>query len=309
MATSQQDTPSFIGDTGSPHIALSPFNHADRDYAFDPLSTNRRLPDHTDLPVLGIIVVAGPTDSIHVMIPDCLVLPVGGAVQIALRHVVTLQLRPATDFGSDLPPPDLEHALCHNPLTPTLGLQRRDYWEEVNPLLEEWKGVNDSKCPKCDRVIRVNMAIHVCLCHTIYVCFWRCPVSTCPLWFTSELNGKDHIERTHRFREGRGCSFYECLRTYGLEWFGSRSFFDQCKLATQSLWMDLALARRSGQEPHNTCTITQSPEFAPLRRFFTSAMNQLQLVFNDLPVPSRQPSMPSTNPLLEMMHAAVDNYV
>ena len=164
------------------------------------------------------------------------------------------------------------------------------------------------KCTKCERVIRVNMARHLRLCHTTYVCFWRCPVSTCPLWFTSKLNGKDHIERTHWFREGRGRSFYECLRTYGLEWFGSRTFFDQRKLATQSLWMDLALARRSGQELHNTYTITQSPEFAPLRRFFTAAMNQLQLVFNDLPVPSKQPSMPSKNPLLETMHAAVDNY-
>ena len=150
----QQDTPPFTGDNSNPHIALSPFNHADRDSSFDPLSTNRRLPDHA---VLGTIVVAGPTpDSIHVMIPDCLVPPVGGDVHIALHHVVTLQLGPATDMGNDLPPPDLERALCRKPpdleralcrkpLAPTLGLQRRDYWEEVNPLLDEWKSVNDSQ--------------------------------------------------------------------------------------------------------------------------------------------------------------------
>ena len=143
MAMSQQDTPPF---TGNPHIALSPFNHADRDFAFDPLSTNRIFPDQADLPVLRTIVVAGPIpDSVHVMIPDCLVPPVGGDVRIDLRHVVTLQLGLATDMGNDLPPPDLERALCRKPLTPTLGLQRRDYSEEVYPLLEEWKSVNDSK--------------------------------------------------------------------------------------------------------------------------------------------------------------------
>ena len=164
MGMSQRDTPAFAGNTGDPHIALSPFGHSDGDFVFDLLSTNRRLPDHPDLPVLGTVVLAGPTaDTIHVMISDCLVPPVGP----------------------------------------------------------------DSRCPECDRSIRVNMARHLRLCHTTYICFWRCPVSTCPLWFTSELNGKDHIERTHRFCEGRGCSFYECLRTYDLEWFGSRSFLDQ----------------------------------------------------------------------------------
>ena len=87
-------------------------------------------------------------------------------------------------------------------------LQRKEYWEEINPLLAKWKNVNDSLCRECDRSITVNMARHLRLCHTTYVCFWRCPVSTCPLWFTLELNGNDHIERIHR--EGRGCSFYEC---------------------------------------------------------------------------------------------------
>ena len=125
MAMSHQDTPPFTGDTCNPHITLSPFNHADRDFAFDPLSTNRRLPDQADLPVLGSIVVAGPTpDSIHVMIPDCLVPPVGDDVHIDLHHVVTLQLGPATDMGNELPQPDLARTLCRKPLAPTLGLQR-----------------------------------------------------------------------------------------------------------------------------------------------------------------------------------------
>ena len=52
-------------------------------------------------------------------------------------------------------------------------------------------------------------------------------MTMCPMWFTSKLNGKDHLERIHKFREGQGCSFYECLRKFGLEWFGRRSFFEQ----------------------------------------------------------------------------------
>ena len=40
-------------------------------------------------------------------------------------------------MGNDLPPPDLARALCSKPLAPTLGLQRKGYWEEVNPLLVE----------------------------------------------------------------------------------------------------------------------------------------------------------------------------
>ena len=52
MAMSQQDTPAFAEATGDPHVALSPFGHSDRDFAFDLLSTNRRIPGHPDLPVL-----------------------------------------------------------------------------------------------------------------------------------------------------------------------------------------------------------------------------------------------------------------
>ena len=77
--------------------------------------------------------------------------------------------------------------------------------------------------------------------------------------------------------------FYECLRQFGLEWFGSRSFFDQRKDTGQSLWMDLALARRSGQELRNSYTIIGSPEFAPLRKFVKAAIHQLHLLYTGVP--------------------------
>ena len=67
---------------------------------------------------------------------------------------------------------------------------------------------------------------------------------SCSLWFTSELNAKDHIEGIHKFQEGHDTSFYECLRQYGIEWFGSRTFFEGCRQTTQAIWMYLALAHR-----------------------------------------------------------------
>ena len=65
------------------------------------------------------------------------------------------------------------------------------------------------------------------------------------------------------------------LRQYGMEWFGSLAFFDGRRQASQAIWMDLALARRSGQELRNAYVITKSPEHAPLRRFFKAAVDQL----------------------------------
>ena len=79
---------------------------------------------------------------------------------------------------------------------------------------------------------------------------------SCPMWFTSELNGKDHLERIHKFKEGQGYSFYECLCKFGMEWFGRRSFFDERDVTGQGLCMDLALARHSGQALHNNYVIT-----------------------------------------------------
>ena len=105
-----------------------------------------------------------------------------------------------------------------------------------------------------------DMSRHLRLTHTTHVCYWRYPVPSCPLWCTSELNGKDHIENIHNFREGRGYSFYECLRKFSLEWFGNQTFFAENITTGQALWTDIALARRSGQELHNAYTVTGSPD-------------------------------------------------
>ena len=43
-----------------------------------------------------------------------------------------------------LPPADLTLALCENSVLPTLGLGRRDYWDEINPILWKWQSFNDS---------------------------------------------------------------------------------------------------------------------------------------------------------------------
>ena len=146
------------------------------------------------------------------------------------------------------------------------------------------------------------MGRHIRLKHSTYMCFWRCPVISCSLWFTSELNAKDHIEGIHKFQEGHGTSFYECLRRHGIEWFGSRTFFDQRKATNQAIWMDMALARRSGQELRNSYVITNSTEHAPLRRFFKAAVDALQLMFDRSLVTSVQPKS-----LLVQMREAVAN--
>ena len=74
-----------------------------------------------------------------------------------------------------------------------------------------------------------------------------------------------------------------------MEWFASRRFFDERNSTTQSLWMDMALARRSGQELRNSYIITNSPEYASLRRFFKATVEGLQLVFDRSLVTSMQP--------------------
>ena len=107
-------------------------------------------------------------------------------------------------------------------------------------------------------------------------------MSSCPMWFSSELNGKDHLESIHSFKEGQWYSFYDCLCQFGLEWFGRRSFFDQRDVTGQGLWMDLApLARRSGQALHNNYTITNSLALAPLRKFFRAAVRNLTSVYEN----------------------------
>ena len=66
--------------------------------------------------------------------------------------------------------------------------------------------------------------------------------------------------------------------------------------------MDMALARRSGQELRNSYIITNSTEHAPLRRFFKAAVDALQLVFHRSLVTSVQPKS-----LLIQMREAVAN--
>ena len=308
MAMSQQFPPpvnrytgSFTEDAEGDGLRMNAFGHEDADDAFDLLSANRRFAGTADLAVLGTLVFAGPTrESIAVMVPDCIMPPVSGTVRVDLRHHIGLSLGPAVDMTSWVPEPNLEKALCPASLADTLGLQRRAYWDELNPILKKWKSINNSNCPECKRLIKVNMGRHIRLMHSTYVCFWRCPVVSCSLWFTSELNAKDHIEGIHKFQEGHGTSFYECLRQHGIEWFGSRTFFDQRKDTNQAIWMDMSLARRSGQELRNMYVITKSTEHAPLRRFFKAAVDGLQLVFDRSLVTSVQP-----NSLLAQMREAV----
>ena len=296
-------TGSFTEDTEGDGVRLNAFNHADADVAFDPLSANRRFSGTADLAVLGTLVFAGPTrDTISVMVPDCLMPPENASVRVDLRHHVGLSLGPAVDMTNWSPEDHLERALCPGSLADTLGLQRREYWEELNPILKRWKSVNKSSCPDCQKFIQINMGRHIRLKHTTYMCFWRCPVVSCSLWFTAELNAKDHIEAIHKFKEGEGISFYECLRRHGIEWFGSRKFFDQQKETNQAIWMDMALARRSGQELRNSYVITNSPEYAPLRRFFKAAVDGLQMVFDRSLVTSVQPK----SLLVQMREAVAD---
>ena len=83
--------------------------------------------------------------------------------------------------------------------------------------------------------------------------------------------------------------------------FGSRQFFSEKTTTGQSLWTDIALARRSGQELNNSYVITGSPDFAPLHRFFVAAVAALQsrydtITARDCPLP-----MPQTLSLLDSM--------
>ena len=250
---STPDGPSvFRDDKGITHCAITSFQHADPDIERDPLSINRRLFGSDGIELFGTMVVVGPSQEvIYVLVPDSTTCTADVISPSDLQHVVGLRLGTAENLSACVPREDLHMSLCDNSLRPTLTADRKAYWTEVTPLLRKWKDVNDSACPHCHKVIRVNMSRHLRAAHTDNQCFWRCPVSTCPLWFNSELNGKDHLERIHSFREGQGCSFYECLKSYGLECFGRRSFFDQRERTGQAMWMDFSLACQSGQDLTN----------------------------------------------------------
>ena len=78
-----------------------------------------------------------------------------------------------------------------------------------------------------------------------------------------------------------------------LGWSGL--FFDQRDMAGQALWMDLALARQSGQELQNDYVLTTSPAFGNLRKLFRAAVRDTVLTCNDYPgsrvAPVAQPSI------------------
>ena len=60
-----------------------------------------------------------------------------------------------------------------------------------------------------------------------------------------------------------------------MEWFGKRSYFSQCEQSSQAMWMDIALARQSGQELNNHYIITNSLATAHIRRFFNASVHRL----------------------------------
>ena len=206
--SSADTTSTFQDDRGFTHCAIPVFQSEDPDLARDPLSTNRRLSETTDLEMFGTMVVAGPTpDQIYILIPDSVGPSMDAESRADLQHVIGL----SGNLSSTLPPEGRHLALCDKSLRPTLGLGRQDYWAEVTPILRKWQSMNDASCPFCLLVIWVNMARHLRASHTDCQCFWHCPVSTCPMWFSSELNGKDHLKRIHSFTEGWGYSFYSTI--------------------------------------------------------------------------------------------------
>ena len=79
------------------------------------------------------LVVAGPMpDHINVLISDTVGPTVDAESPVDLQHVVGLSLGPTTNLSSSLP-----LSLCEKSVVSTLGLGRRAYWDEVNPILRE----------------------------------------------------------------------------------------------------------------------------------------------------------------------------
>ena len=210
----------YRDDMGSTHCAIMSVQNTDPDMERDPLSINQHLFDSEGIELFGTMLVAGQED-IYALVPDSTTSTADDVSPSDLQHVVGLSLGPAENLSACLPRQELHMSLCDNSLRPTLIADRRAYWTEVTPLLRKWKDVNDTACPHWHRIIRVNMSGHLRAAHTDNQCYWRCPVSTCPMWFSSELNGKDHLKR---------------------------SFFDQREHTDQAMWMDLSLAHRSGPE-------------------------------------------------------------
>ena len=181
----------FRDDMGATHCAITAFRNGDTDIERDPLSTNRHLFDSEGMELFGTMVVAGPTpDVIYVLIRDSATCTTDDVSPSDLQHVLGLSLGPAENLSAILPREDLHLSLCDKSLRPTLIVDRRAYWAEVTPLLLRWQNVNDTACPHCHRIIRVNMSRHLHAAHTDNQCYWRCPVSTCPMWFVPSSTGR-----------------------------------------------------------------------------------------------------------------------
>ena len=127
--------PSFHDEEGNLYCAVAAFQHPDADLARDPLSTNRRLTDTTQLAMFGTLVVAGSTpDHIRVLIPDTVGTMVNADSPLALQRVVGLRLGTPIDLSSSLPPPDFER---HGSVLPSLIRRRRAYLMEIDPILHK----------------------------------------------------------------------------------------------------------------------------------------------------------------------------
>ena len=127
-----QYTGSYTEDVDGDGVRLNAFGHEDASVAYDPLSANRRFAGAADLAVLGTLVFAGATrNSISVMVPHCLMPPENNIIRVDLRHHIGLLLGSAVDMTNWSPEAHLERALCPGPLLDTLGLQRREYWNEL----------------------------------------------------------------------------------------------------------------------------------------------------------------------------------
>ena len=66
----------------------------------------------------------------------------------------------------------------------------------------------------------------------------------------------------------------------------------------QALWMDLSLARQSGQELNNSYILTTSPAFGTIRKFFRAAVRDIQFAYDTFPgasvAPATHPSICDT---------------
>ena len=109
----------------------------------------------------GQWMVAGPTrEYIQVLVPDCHFPPVGNDVQIDLRHVVELRMGPAFRHESRATPTG------PHPLLVSECRWSRPWVSNVahtgrksTQLLTKWCSVNNDKCPECNQIIKINMSL------------------------------------------------------------------------------------------------------------------------------------------------------